>query len=281
MSYAAPALVEGQARQGLPYGLFSVLSPRADESNRWQNGIQWEPLTCEPVSGRAGAGCVSPDEEVLGLPKNLDPNSGGIGEAAAFAIYGHYTCSPVGHTLEEIQAFSDAHLLAREEAGVEATLWDGRLGNSPNFQDDAVDLTSGGAVTPLRALAQVEDFIATEYGSLGLIHMTRGALVILSEFGVITGNGSKLVTAAGTPVVAGAGYPNTGPSGSAPAAGNYWIMGSPALFGYRSEVFNSSNRPGDLLDRANNVMTAISERNYLLAYDDCGVGAAQFDSDGA
>lgn len=278
MNYAAPALVQGQPRQGLPYGLFSVLSPRNDESNRWQNGIQWEPLTCEPVSGRAGAGC-GPAEEVLGLPKNLEPNSGGVGDAAAFAVYGHYTCAPVGHEISEMQDLANAHLLSREEAFVEATLWDGRLGNTPNFKDDAETLT-GSAVSPLLALAMIEDYIATHYGSLGVIHMTRGALIILSEFGVITSAGSKLVTSAGTPVVAGAGYPNTGPTGAAPSAGDFWIYGSPALFGYRSEIFYSSNLEGDLLDRANNVMHTIAERNYLLAYDPCGVGAAEFTSSG-
>lgn len=285
--FAPAALVEGSPRLPLPFGLFSVLTPRPEGDARWQNGIKWETLTCDPVSGRSGAGCgdVADEqgdfpEDVIGLPKALDRNAGETGEAAAFAVYGHFNCSPVGFTPEAAQERATAHLQAREEARVEQALWTGDLGNTPNLAADAVNLTSGGGVSPSAALALLEDFIATTYGSLGVIHMTRGAVDIMASLTLISQVGQRLLTPAGTPVVAGAGYPGTDPDGNV-AADTTWAYASPALFGYRGDVITSSARPGDLLDRSTNDLFAIAERPYLLAYDPCGVGAAAFNTDGA
>lgn len=276
--FAPAAFVEGVQRQPLPFGLFSVLTPRPEGDARWQNGIEWETLTCDPVSGRAGAGCAPTEENpVVGLPKNLERNHGTTGEAAAFAVYGHHNCSPVGIGPERAQELATAHLMAREEARVEQAFWSGDLGNTPNLADDAVDLTGSGAVSPAAALGLLEDYIAVTYGSLGVIHITRGAVSTLAASYLLTVAGGRLVTMAGTPVVAGAGYPGTGPGGSAPAAGSSWAYVSPAPFGFRSEVLTSSDVPGDLLDRATNDLYAIAERAYVLGYDPCGVGAAAFD----
>jgi hypothetical protein len=273
--------VAGIGRQPLPYGLFSVLGFRPEGDSRWLNGIEWETLSCDPASGRSGPGCDDVADEngdypetVTGLPKALGRNVGELGEAAAFAVYGHWRCSPVGFSPEQAQERATAHLLAREEARVEQALWTGDLGNTPNLQADATDLTGSGAVSPAAAVGLVEDFIAANYGSLGVIHITRGTVSLLAAQTLLEVRNNRLYTKAGTPVVAGAGYINTGPGGSAAADGTVWIYGSPALAGYRSEVLTSTATPGDLLDREHNDMYAIAERGYVLAYDPCGVGAA-------
>src|SRR3546814_5926530 len=70
----------------------------------------------------------------------------------------------------------------------------------------------------------------------------------------------------GTPVVAGAGYPCTHPDSV--TAGS-WIVATPALMLYRSEIFTATNRPGDLLDRGQNNLFGIAERRYLVGWDEC------------
>ena len=72
-------------------------------------------------------------------------------------------------------------------------------------------------------------------------------------------NGRLYTRGLDTPVVAGAGYPDDA------------IVGSPALFGYRGDIFTSSNRPGDLLDREDNTLYAIAEREYVIGFDPCPV----------
>jgi hypothetical protein len=130
-------------------------------------------------------------------------------------------------------------------------------------------------VTLATGIALLEDYIATEYGSLGLIHCTRGTATVLAAEDLISNTGGRLTTTIGTPVVAGAGYPGTSPAGAEPAAGRAWVYVTPAVFGYRSEPFTSSNRAGDLFDRGQNDLYAVAERTYLLGYDPCGVGAVE------
>src|SRR3546814_5910896 len=90
-------------------------------------------------------------------------------------------------------------------------------------------------------------YIATNYGSLGVIHMCRqiAALALAEE--ALEVRGTRLFTRLGTPVVAGAGYPCTHPDSV--TAGS-WIVATPALMLYRPEIFTATNRPGDLLDRS-------------------------------
>lgn len=215
----------------------------------------------------------------VGLPKTLTSNTGGVGVASQFTVYGHFQCSPVGYSQADAQDRATAHLLAREEARVEQAFWTGDLGNFPALADPAaVDVTVGALSSVGQAIGALEDWLGVNYGSLGVIHMTRGAATAAAATGLIAVSGGRLSTRLGTPVVAGAGYPGSSPAGVAPAEGTSWIYGSPALFGYRSDVFDSSARPGDLFDRTQNNLFAVAERSYLLGFDPCGVAAALADT---
>lgn len=260
------ALVTGAPRVPLPFGLFSVLAPREGSQDRWENGVTWGTLTCADVGGIGNAYCGA-DGEPIGLPKDFAGLDAEDGEASPFVIYGRYLCSPIGNTFEFAQDRATAHLLAREEAAVEAALWTGDLGNVPNFAGangfpalgdaGSFDISEAWA-----AVSELEQWIATEYGSRGLIHMSRRLASLLTDDGQLHVSGARLLTGLDTPVIASGGY------------GSDKIVVTPPLFGYRSEIFTSSNRPGDLLDRANNDMYAIAERSYLLGFDPCGAASA-------
>jgi hypothetical protein len=115
------------------------------------------------------------------------------------------------------------------------------------------------------ALASLEQWIADEYGSQGVIHMSRRNAVLLTR--LLESRGGRLYTSTlQTPVVAGTGYDNEA------------LIGTPALFGYRSEMFDSSARPGDLMDRGNNDMVAVAERTFVIGFDPCGVGKVTVDA---
>jgi len=276
---APPAVVTGAARAPLPYGLFSVLSPREAgmTADRWENGVTFEALTCEPVMGIGQPQCDP--EETVGLPKTLDAAGNEIGAASPFTVYGHFSCAPVGWTPEAAQGRASAHLLAREEARVEQALWTGDLGNTPNLVTD-VTVLAGGAALPLGSgIAALENWLATSYGSLGVIHVTRAAALELLRDGYIEARNGRLETVLGTPVVAGAGYDGSGPT--APGEGQAWAYATPALFGYRSEVFTSSSLAGDLLDRGVNTLYAVAERTYLLGFDPCGHAGVILEGGGA
>lgn len=370
MPIAPPALITGAARQSLPYGLFSTFALRAAGADRWEGGVQFETITCDPVLGIGAFECEPPEfgqtvislisvegmsywtityddgtedgqttahigvdpiagevrdpllalaafrpgdltvtgdqggpftvtlrdgtewgqlsvdsdggmisvtrsqptgNGTLGLPKTLTSNNGSLGIATPFTVYGHFNCSLLGYSPATAQDKATSHLLAREEARVEQAFWTGDLANFPSLSG-ATDVTPiGGSPNAAGGVAILEDWIAANYGSVGVIHMTRSAATMALAEDVLTTSGGRLVTKLGTPVAAGAGYPGTGPNGEALAGATTWMYASPAVFGYRSEVFTSSNVPGDLLDRSENNLTAVAERSYLLGFDPCGV----------
>ncbi|QDP45517.1 hypothetical protein SEA_FUZZBUSTER_33 [Microbacterium phage FuzzBuster] len=271
MAAIAPRqLVNGAARVPLPFGLFSVFAPRGNAEERWENGVLWETLTCEPADGIGSAECDP--EETVGLPKNLDGGNGANGEASEFTVYGHWTCTPIGNSQEIATQRATDHLTTREEARVEQAIWTGDLGNVPSFRQ-ATSLGAG-AVSIRRGIAALEQVIAVEYGSQGVIHVTREVALLGLEERVFETKGGRLFTMLGTPVVAGTGYDGSGPTGSAaPATGQSWAYVTPAIFGYRSEIFYPSSVPYDLLDRAQNNLYAVAERTYLIGWDECGVSA--------
>jgi hypothetical protein len=213
---------------------------------------------------------VSVSKFILSEP----PPSVSGGHASAFTVYGYWSCSPVGFTPEQAQQRATEHLLAYEEARVERALWTGDLDNEPSLKG-APDLLSGGSLPIVQALAVLEDHLAAHYGSLGVIHLTRGAALQGLAEDALHVAGGRLLTALDTPVVAGAGYPGTGPNGEPTGGGFSWAYVTPSLMAYRSDVFTSSNRPGDLLDRATNDMYAVAERQYLLGFDPCGTAAVR------
>lgn len=265
-STIAPAqVVLGAPRVPLPYGLSSVLAPRADDSGRWFFGVQWETLTCEPANGLGELDC-DPDE-ILGLPKQLGGLEAEFGEASAFTVYGHHTCSPIGTPQERATSLAEQHLVAREWARVEQALWTGDLGNTPNFDGangypSPTDVGSFALGDAWEAVSALEQEIAESYGSQGVMHMSRRIATILFDSGDLQKRGGQLFTPLDTPVVAGTGY------------GSDKIVVSPALFGYRSPIISSSDRPYDLLDRGQNNLYAIAERQYLIGFDPCGLAVA-------
>ena len=227
-------------------------------------------ITATPTGG-SGTVTITEAPGAIGLPKTLVNNSGGIGVATPFTVYGSFTCSPVGYPDQAVQDLATTHLLTREEARVEQAFWTGDLGNIPSLADAATtDLTPVGGATDLNfGLAMLEEWIVYTYGSLGVIHMPRGAALIGLGAYLLDITGGRLTTRLGTPVAAGGGYPGTSPAGVATNGEEIWLYATPAVFGYRSEVFTS----GPQLDRGTNTLTAVAERSYVLGFDPCGVAA--------
>lgn len=281
MAIAPASTIEAPPRVPLPFGLFSVVSFPTAVPERWENGVTWVATTCDPAGGIGAPDCVPAN--IIGMPKDLDPNLGAAGEATPFTVYGHFSC--LGWTMEESQQKAVDHLLAREEQRVEQAFWTGDLGNVPNLQGAGPDvpaptvLAGGTAMGPAQGLALLEDFVGANYGSQGVIHLTRGAALQATALRVLEDRGTMLQTQIGTPVVAGGGYPGTGPSDTTPAAnaaGTSWAYATPAVFGYRSEVFDQTANFGGF-DRGTNTMTTVAERSYLLGFDPCGVAAVLLD----
>lgn len=267
--------VEGPPRIPSPYGLFSVLTVRQPSDPHWQMGVEWESNSCAGVDGFGPL--TDCDTDPSGLPRSTDDADGPIlGEATPFTVVAEYRCTPVGRSLTDAQQLATVRLQAREESGAERFLWTGELGNRPMIADPDATVLSTVPATPVTALALLEKFAGDMWGGQGVVHVSKLGAVVLTQNGVISASGSKLVTNMGTPVVAGNGYLGTGPGNVDPVDGTSWAYITPPLIGYRGEILTDSGRSGDLFDRDTNDLTVLAERAYLIGFDPCGIGAVNF-----
>lgn len=247
MSITPPALVTGAARAPLPYGLFSVLGLREGSVERWEGGgVEFEGLGAPPTAGAIGPYDCEDPEATPGLPKEFE---GGLdlATAAPFTVYGSYKCTPIGNSIDHALDVARARLGTWEEFQAERALWARLVAETP------IEL---GSLDPVETIAQIESNLGSLYGSLGVIHMGRGTAVHLLRRKVLEAKNNRLYTTLGTPVVAGSGYEEGE------------VYATPAIFGYRSDVFTSQQSAGDLLDRRQNDLYAVAERTYLIGFDD-------------
>lgn len=267
MSITPPAVVVGAPRPPLPYGLFSVLAPREGTADRWEGGgILFESVGCPPTdAGILGAYVCDPEEgdpHHEGLPKSFEGHAE-VSEWTQFHIYQSHVCSPIGNPIGRSEEIARERLALFEERLVEEQLWS-------TFTGLSADLTGSLSLTDAKAdvlatFATLEQDSSDAYGTQGIFHLPRAAALFAIGQGALEVRQNRLFTVLGTPVVAGAGYP-----GATDAAMNiYW---TPQLVGYRSEIFTSSNRAGDLLDRGTNDLHGIAERSWVIGFDtSCGI----------
>lgn len=247
LSTAPGPLVTGPARVPVPYGLFSVLGFTQPGTPHWQQGVRWEDLGSTEV-GVIGAPSCEPATPTVGLPKSFPRGGLELADAEPFTVYGSYLCSPIGNDLGFAEDTAELRLTTFEERGVERHLWEGEFADADSVGDTSL-------TELVYAIATLEQHLADEYGSLGVLHVNREIGTLVQKQLGFDFRGGRAFTPLGTPVVIGQGY------------GSDAIVATGALFGFRSEIFTSSNRQGDLLNRDQNDLYSVAERTYLVGYD--------------
>jgi hypothetical protein len=180
--------------------------------------------------------------------------------------------------------------------GVEREFWTGQLAQAggggctdnqpasnpidPNiYLADAANTTTlngGTAVKPGEALALLENALANcGCGGPGVIHATRGTAAILrawrdEEYNVLR-------TFAGSLLIAGAGYPGTGPGGAAPAANKVWMYGSGSVQVRLGDKHFTPDTRSEATDRKTNEVTGRADRAAAVTTDGCCVFAVLVD----
>ena len=276
------------AVQSRPYGLratLRTLDSLVDEPDdpHWFNGVVWEYLTCAPASG-IGPDCDTP----LGIPLVFERHDTTTPDSVPFALYGSYDCSPMGRPFNEAIERASAQLDMHEDHGLEQTVWDGTLSNSPVIMSAATNnLTPGSsgtgsedgtATTTPGVLNLLEQFANENYGGLGLIHIPFAASPFFWQANLLIHEDGIVKTHNGTPVALGSGYVvNTGPAGNEAPTGEAWAAITPLPKLYRSKEISTDRPPLDTLDRATNDSLAVAQRLYVVNWDDCPVAAVRFE----
>lgn len=225
--------VEAPAVTPHPFGLFSVAPPATPSEGNWQAGVTWESWTCldpntttDPcINGGAAPGAKEfencPDTRTykpitvyLGLKRNGQSREVGTEQ--------------VSRVLEDGEEYAvEKYLLAQL----------------------AADVTEGAALSPVGALASVEEQLGVNYMGTGIIHMSRATATRLAPN--LVRNGDRLETMLGTPVAVGAGY-----------------AGTPVIYGTGAVAIRRDNlEVVSAWDRAINDELVLAERTYVVGWD--------------
>jgi hypothetical protein len=268
----------------LPHGLWDSIQTPSPGTVHWQNGVTWQ--------DRCPTGDTTYDECLavtgIGAPPEPAAKTANVEEtnrgATPFTVYARFDCSPIG--MGDAQTVAQDALARVEQLQVETAFWTGVAGGQavvfPHLAADgeviegevvlqtvASPVVTGADVA--HAIGLLEQELAECYAGQGLIHVPRSALATLAAWNLVTEIEGGLFTPGGNRIVAGGGYPGTGPDGEAPAAGTTWIYATGAAWGYRSNVFFSQVR--DSLNRSSNTLQMLAERNYLIGFECCLLAA--------
>jgi len=256
-----------------PFGLIATAAVVDHADERFVNGISYDPESCEdaviwPIV------CQSDQTPADDKP---DPAARpGWQTYHPFAAIAGDVCSTFGFQAADYQARARRLLAARESKAAEAGLW-----SAPNLPDDNgrlaaaedVDVVGGGTVPRRRALAELVQYLADSNGGRGMIHARPLLVELWTADGLIFREQNKLVTGTGILVVAGTGYPGSGPDGEA----GEWAFATDPVVVHRGPVFLSPEDFNDAVDKRTNTVVFRAERALAPIFAGCALGAVSVD----
>lgn len=235
-------------------GLFSQFAPIEDSSIRWENGVTWEDVE------RADIGSIGQYQKpgtVKGLPKVLDKPKGVTRESLEpLTLYAVFRTTPLDHTPEEAVAIAAQRLAQYEEFEVEKALWSGVKGVGPALVNVQEWANNSGPQDAESAWNAAEHYARTP-GIRPTFHVSRRLCGLLTARQMFECKpDGTFQTKMGTPVVTGYGYVDKPPV----------IVSTGPIQIYRGDVFTSTNAGGGF-DKGQNDLTAVAERQYVIAYN--------------
>lgn len=280
-------------KEGLEYGLLSVVEDRSGDSNKWQNGVTWQNVC--PDSNSTYEACVQANAlgvAVTGIgtpPTKTATAVRSTWGATPFTLKAQINCSPPGfwENADEFvaKAFDEA-----EEVGVAEVFMTGTVGGTTNLQfphlaasGSLVENFPGGATLQLstaslapsgngsldvvEALGKLEQALGACVHGKGIIHVSAeliphlksNHLIELGEDGYYTCNGNRV---AGSP-----GYNGASPTGVV-QVGVSWMYATGPVFLYKGRP-RFIGTETESLDRSVDTLRRLYERTYVIGYDCC------------
>lgn len=257
-----------------PFATLLDVARIVDEADEhWLNGVKVYPFPDDLPHTHDPCASGSSRSKIAGTSVPL-PEFGG------FAVYLQEVCSALGiwggglsdaEAQDRFVARATAAFTATEAWAVEREFMAGAaLGNNPHLADGNGSFPVGNtAQSVMDAFAILEDEIA-KTGRRGVIHCTPGMLTKAGQqFLVVDARLNELVTINGTRVVPGYGYVGlTQPAGhTAPTAKQGWIYATGPIDVRRTAIEIVPGNVAAALDRAQNTITYLVERGYVVDWD--------------
>jgi len=247
------------------FGLFSIANMPAVMPDRFEAGIEWEPLWGGAAEGRVYA-CPVDAPALVTISAETNTR-----EVTPFVAVAGYECFSASRPIEEAEERARLYLLAGEERAVESEILAGTSGHTA-MADQATDITPvpGTPVSLVQAYQLLENELYTNHASTPAIYMPKVLTARASYDDVVMRNGQGLETMAGTYVASGAGFnlrsPKPEGAPNAPA-GSVYMFGSGRPTVYRSDVFVQPDE-SNYLDRRDNNVVILAQRAYAVTWSE-------------
>lgn len=267
-------LVKGFNRSDRTHGLLTAVEPVFLDDPHWQAGLEWE-SDCSVAAAATLPPCPT--------PVAAKATDGGLIFCSAnpFTVYGSYKCSTGGRPVSEAMTIAANRLSRNKERSVEQIFWTGITpvgASNPSLQAgnesceiEPIDLTPvTGALDPVGAIAILESNIVDCIpGGLGVIHLNFGVLPYMAAHRLLYERDGKYYTPSGQLIVAGAGYPGSGPGNIPAVAGESWIFATGPVAVFASDVFFTPSDVGQAIDRSLNNVTYYAEQTFSVIWECC------------
>jgi hypothetical protein len=262
-------------RTPLPYGLLSVVQMPDEADVHWRMGFRYEVDTCQRAS------IITESCAATGGLQKFETEGMTVRGTSPFAVYTLPICSPIGY-LQEAETRAVAALTSGEGRAVEREFWSGTFGTTPHLaanvavtgsdgvlEQSAATVIVTGGLDVVEGFARIEETLGDCYGNEGVIHMGPAVFNQAVSQNLIRYDGPRLRSPSGHLVAVGAGYPNTGPDGTAAASGFRWVYATGAVKALRSEIQVTRSTDRDVINRAKNDIVLVAERVYTFGWDCC------------
>jgi hypothetical protein len=268
LGLAPPAIVSAPQLAPAPHGLLQTAvevseSPEVrlgQEVEAWTAGFQFQPEACD--QGGMWVPCID--------TKTSDLNPGGSGSGSGdqlksqfdapdieefipYWVEGQFTCSTQGFEVAQYAKRARRSLELVTPKQVEHEFWTGdQMAQHPNATNQALvtevstraQIMNAGTIGALTPVSPVQGFALLQQGlancatgSRGMIHATPYLVELFISNHLVYQDGARLSSVArGTYVVAGAGYPGSGPTiaaGQAAATGTQVWAFATGVVNYR------------------------------------------------
>lgn len=281
---APSAIVQGPAVSPPAHSLVVSAIPVTEPDDRWEAGFEFCPELCvEPAVWSPL--CVGTPSYAGGLETKSVALTGGPGQPGGpcdpggtipyfpFIIESPVECGTRGFAEQDYVGRARRQVEAITPKALEGEFWTGaEVPDNPHLADgDAVTVIAGGPYDARRAVAALNQAIAEcASGGRGMIHGTPEAITVLGGSELLAEDGGRLVTRVmRNIVVAGTGYPGTGPNGAAPAAGTSWLYATGMVQVRLSDIRVVPDTFAEALDRATNMVNYRGERTAAASWDTC------------
>ena len=267
-------LVSSFKRQDRSHGILSAVEPVYLEDPHWQAGLEWE-TDCSVEASSTLPPCPEALEE-----KAVD---GGLlfCTAEPFTVMGSYKCSTGGRTAIEALNIATNRLRMNKEKSIERIFWTGTsaVGNvNPSLQGGnsscgitPINLTPEDCpLSPVDGIAALESSIVECVpGGIGVIHLNFGVLAYIAAAHLLREVDGKFYTPTGQLIVAGAGYPGSGPSNIPSSPGTTWLFATGPLAVFASDIFFTPPHIDQAVERLKNDITFFAEQTFSVVWDCC------------